>query len=230
MQVARAQFARWTQAMNKRTVIILLSAILLNVWIAVAATPDLTIDAVTTLTSRVDNLTLTIGISPITTNYGLRSVTLYVSKTLRVEPHAMWPNGKPVTAAALISATEAIHTVSIVADSGLFKRAYKFYSERTAITTNTPPPPSGARDMRYFDSEATGSPCISIKYVVFDEYWYSYYKIAVPWDNTTRRILNNICAAISGEGHRLIESLKIQMECVPPPPALKTQAPQIPEE
>ncbi len=175
-------------------------------------------DALSTLTSQVENLTLNIGINPATTNYGLRSITLYVNDGIRFEPDAEWPDGTPVTAHAQISREEAIRTIRIVSEAHLFSSATKSYSERTSITTNTPPHPANAKDIRLpneDDIPITG-PSLSLQFVTFDEHWYSYFNITVPWFSTGEALLPQISAALSGDGKQLIDKLNSEMRSVQP--------------
>ena len=138
---------------------------------AIGEVPNMTGDALNTLTSQVENLTLNIGINPAKTNYGLRSITLYVSDGIRFEPDAEWPDGTPVTAHAQISREEAIRTIHIVSEANLFSSATKSYSERMPITTNTPPHPANAKEIRLpnEDDIPTTGPSVSLQYVTFDD-------------------------------------------------------------
>jgi hypothetical protein len=179
---------------------------------------DMTGDALRTLTTQIENLTLNIGINPATTNYGLRSITLYVNYDILFEPDAEWPDGTPVTAHAQISRDEAIRTIHIVSKANLFGSASKSYSERTPITTNTPPPSANAKDMRLPNKDEipiTG-PSLSLQYVTFDEHWYSYYNIAAPWRTTGEALLPRISEALSGDGKQLIDTLTSEMRSVQP--------------
>ena len=195
----------------------LILALALPLWSVSAESFDITADATSTLTAQVENLMLTIGINPIQTNYGLRSLSLYVNESTRFEPSSIWPDGTLVTAHALISSDEAIRTVFLVSESGLFVTARKYYSDRTAMTANTPPPPSNAKDMRLSDEDPApqfNPPNISIQYVVFDDHWYSYYNIVSPLDDKAIGLMKGISSSLSGEGRRLIEEMQKQMESV----------------
>ena len=177
---------------------------------------NVTADAITTLETHLNTLTLTIGISPAATNYGLRSITLFVNDRTLIEPHAQRPDGTAVTAHALITEKDALGAIHVISEAGLFNSAVKLYSTRTPVTPTTPPPPENAADKRVHGGliHPSSAGSISLICTVFDDHWYTYYEMSSEWNSTSHALMNRLSEILSGEAKSLVESLFRQMKSV----------------
>lgn len=141
-------------------------------------------EAVRTITDHIGSFVLTATLSPVVSgqtdrNPGLRSLMLYTSSTMLIEPHAEWPGGQPISADARITEDEAVAIITVLADGGFFNSAEKYYSERSPIDSAFPPP-MDARDYR--DRRFRNDQHYSIQVTVHDDHWYTYYEALLPWD------------------------------------------------
>jgi hypothetical protein len=189
---------------------------------------DISADATDALTSNIAYTTFTIGVDPMTTNYGLRSIMLYSGDGMRLEPDAIWPDGTPVTSSARISTQEMVSAIELTLKYDLFTNARKYYSERSARTENSPPPPMNASDIRLpstSNSSETKAPKVSLQFNTFDDYWYQYFNMDILWDYRAEKYAIEITRVLSGEGKELFENLINQMKIVQhAPPAGRREA------
>lgn len=101
----------------------------------------------------------------------LRSLSLQVSPTPR-EPHAMWPNGQPVSADALISAASVGAIVDALSTDGILATMQKYYSERLAKPSSKPP--SDAKP--YSERQRSREFVCSLRASLSDGDWHVYFE------------------------------------------------------
>lgn len=157
-------------------------------------------EAMRTITDHIGSFVLTITLSPVVSgqtdsNPGLRSLMLYTSFTMLIEPHAEWPDGQPISADARITEDEAVAIITVLADGGFFDSAEKYYSERSPIDSAFPPP-TDARDYR--DRRFRNDQHYSIRVTVHDDHWYTYYEALLPWNTQMIGSLDAIGKVLSG--------------------------------
>lgn len=191
---------------------------------------DISADATDALTSHIAVTTFTISVDPMTTNYGLRSIMLYSGDGMRLEPDAIWPDGSLVTSSARISTQEMVHAIEATLKYDLFSNATKYYSERSARTEDSPPPPINASDIRFpstNNNNETKAPKIALQFNTFDDYWYQYYNMDILWDDRAQNYANDIARVLAGEGKDLFNKLINQMKTVQhAPPEGRGEAPR----
>jgi hypothetical protein len=163
-----------------------------------------------TLKNQIDSFSLTITLSPVAQgqidyHFGLRSLFLYTSPLMLIEPHAFWPDGTPISADARITNDEASAIIDLFVGNGLLARAERYYSESTTIDSAFPPPinaqPYAQRAPERPDSH------YSIKVVVSDGHWYTYYETVSNWDTHMIETLENVRRLLSGNASEKIDLL-----------------------
>jgi hypothetical protein len=165
--------------------------------------------AVKDLKSRIDSFTMSVTLSPVEQGQvdagpGLRSILLYTSRSLRIEPHGIWPNGQPVSADARISSNEAEKVIDLLAAEGFFERGGKYYSRRVNANPIKYPPPAVATP---YTPLARKDRHVSITLTVNDERWYTYYESLLDWSAQTAATLAAIRRVLQGEGSEVMAKM-----------------------
>jgi hypothetical protein len=165
--------------------------------------------AVRVLTNRIESFTLTMSNRPRKVTQTLQAVRLHTSPFL-LEPHSVWPNGKPVSADALITREQAVQLIALLRQHGFFIKAGKYYSERQPDSKNARPP-DGALD--YLANRPSGSKQsgYNLQVTVFDEYWYTYFEATETLSEESRRLFGQFIAALDGNARKLVSMLERQL-------------------
>jgi hypothetical protein len=121
---------------------------------------------------------------------GLRSVLLYTSSTLRIEPDGMWPDGSPASAAAKLTEQEMLGVIEELERSGLLKNAEHYYS--AAVANPRSRRPTGSNRDAYKPAYPS---CIITAIYTRDDY-HHYVVCTVPWGKDTLAVLKRLKAHI----------------------------------
>jgi hypothetical protein len=180
------------------------------------AKADKTNEIVDTLNRLIDTFTITIDVKPVSQENrekcGLRSIFLYTSSTMLLEPPALCPNGEPISAAVQITKEEASRIITLLAEANILEQAEKYYSERTPTVPETSVPPANAVNIRNRKSIEIQVGGYTIRLNVFDQNWYTYYENSFEWTKKSKEFLLQIESAIEGEAKKQINALLIQIE------------------
>ena len=183
--------------------------------------PDLVIDTDTALTDKrtdhavktlkdgADSFVMYVTLSPVERgqvdqNPGLRSLVVFTSPHMRTEPDAVWPNGQPVSVHVRITKAEAEQIIDTLARDGFFEESEKYYSERVITDQRKYPPPADSTEYRA--SERNDRHC-SVKLVVNDEYWYTYYEGTLDWDTQTINRIGSLEKVLNDDGAKVLRKL-----------------------
>lgn len=167
------------------------------------------------VSSKLESLTVTVTLQPDTgarrdDSVKLRSVLLFVSPTLRIEPHAMWPDGQPMSAHARIAPQQATAVLSRLAARGFFETAEKYHSPRTAHPGSRPP--EGSRGRLEDRLERAGSRrAMRIEVTTHDANWYTYYVRSYEWSPAIGKLIDAIREPLEGEATQRLARLRQQL-------------------
>ena len=183
------------------------------------ASADKTNEALNTLNGLIDTLTISININPIVQDNkekcGLRSVLLFTSSTLMIEPPSLCPNGEHFSAAAQVTQKEASGIIALLVETNFFEQAEKYYSERTPTAAEASTPPADALDIRNKKSDVKlniKSSGYIIQLNVFDTNWYTYYENSFEWTKESKELLLKIQRELEGEAQKQIAMLLKEIE------------------
>ena len=165
-----------------------------------------TYQAVKTLKDGVDSFVMYVTVSPVERghvdqNLGLHSLVLFTSPHKRAEPDAVWPNGQPVSTHVRITKVEAEKIIDTLARDGFFEGSEKYYSERVTTDQRKHPPPADSTGYRA--SERNDRHC-SVRLVVNDEYWYTYYEGTLDWNTQTVNRIGALEKVLNDDGAKAL--------------------------
>ena len=120
---------------------------------------------------------------------GLRSLLLYTSDTLRIEPHAKWRDGSPASADAKLSKQNMLGVVNELKRRGILQRATLYHS---AARQNPRNKPSAGKEYSAYLTERVVHPSCEIT-ATYTKGDYHYYVVCmVPFGQETISTLNGL--------------------------------------
>jgi TonB family protein len=151
------------------------------------------------LVAYLDTVTITITLTPFESQLddpgrGIRSVLLYVSKTMFVEPSLRRADGSYVNGHARISNEEMLRVLDVLGRDGFFTTAETYHSERAAKPEGPPPASKHIRD--YLD-RVIKPPVAEVRLNFFDANCYTEYIILPSWDKQLAPLLTELQRTIS---------------------------------
>ncbi len=122
------------------------------------------------LSEHIGTCAITFSITSEGERPGLRSLELHVTPSIR-EPHATWPNGQPMSADAVISASSAQLILKVLFKHGVIDRTAMYYSNRSA-NPRTKPLSDAVPYSQW--QEDKSHPC-NLRINYFDDDWHVYF-------------------------------------------------------
>jgi len=166
-----------------------------------------TTKAVEWLKDKLDSFDLTVSLSPDDPGrvFALRSLDLRVT-LVPAEPHGLWPDGKPISAGALVSREQAAKLIDSLAKAGFFEIAGKYHSERLRgeATGQKPPPPADSRP--YGPPDRKDAHC-SVHITASDGHWVAYFLASLDWNAGMLKYLDAIRAPLDGDAAKTMDQL-----------------------
>jgi len=183
------------------------------------ASADKANEIVDTLNKFIDTLTITINVNPVSQENrekcGLRSILLYTSSTLLIEPPGLCPNGEPSSVATKVTKEEVSRVITLLAETNFLEQAKKYYSERTPTASKTSAPPANAMDILDKKSDVNLKAQLGgyiIQLNMFDQNWYTYYENSFEWTKESKEFFLKIESSLEGEARKQISALFKKIE------------------
>jgi hypothetical protein len=151
------------------------------------------------LAGNLDNVTVSISIAPFASQPtdpggGLRSVLLYTDGA-RVEPARQWPDGTPASGSARISKELMLRVVETLDRHRLLASAETYYSERAAKPKGKPP---ASKPFETKFAKRAAAKSAEFEVVFFDDDYYTYYVIPIPWGEPLASLLTELRTITDG--------------------------------
>jgi hypothetical protein len=163
------------------------------------------------LEENLDSLQITITLNPFDTykpgqtdpGGGLRSLFLYHQDGVRLEPHAVWADGSPVSADSRVVRQDMLRIVRELGRLGLWGKAVPYYSE--AVENPGGAVPTG----RNYRAYRTAPPSCVIQAVYRSGDYHAYLVITLPWGDEAVEVLGRLKAYVPGPHvNSLISTIK----------------------